>query len=531
MKQGKVIWLVLIPVLLVAAVVILILIPWMRSSGDLHGLLRLGVPATAFAWTLLLWAALHRLTWQIAALWKCRTDPHGSRDEELPDSALPRFAVFYTTCDDLVESCLRSCVKQDYPADRMNVFVCDDSTDAKARLAVDQILVECPAARLIRRDRHAGFKAGNLNHAFKESGGDAYDWIVLVDADQMLPPSYLRALAGDVRTVEDDVAFVQSGQIPENAIPARDENGFQSVMRPEVRMLFERDLPWRHAAGFYPFLGHAGAVRGSLWRRVGGFPESVSEDMAFAMALHEHGLRGEPAATSRSSDGIPENFSAFVVRLSKYAAGAAELLTRYFPRYLRSRADMAEKIDLGAWLCGYALFPVLLVILPAATWLNWKVWSEGLAILPPMLAAGFVGMFLVSFAPLISVTNSLGSACRHWFWSFAVYGAALPVAAYAFVVHLFGRPRFRCTPKGGRAAPRHVLAGTLTCLTGLSLVFLAVLWPSPFSWVTASFGSAQILFPWLRHLHGERANVVRALAWLPGLLFAWGVASVWLRGS
>jgi cellulose synthase/poly-beta-1,6-N-acetylglucosamine synthase-like glycosyltransferase len=531
MNHRKAIWPILIPPLLVAAAVALVLFPWMKAGGDLHGALVFIVTAAAMAWIFLLWVGLHRLTWQIAALWKCTTDQPESGNEAVPDAALPRFAIFYTTCDDLVESCLRSCVEQDYPAERMDVFVCDDSADPGARLAVDQMVAECPTARLIRRDQRAGFKAGNLNHAFEKSAGDAYDWIVLVDADQMLPPSYLRALAKDARGASQDVAFLQSGQVPEAEFPSRKENLFQSVMRPEVHMLFERDLPWRYAAGFYPFLGHAGAVRSSIWQRVGGFPLSVSEDMAFAMALHGHGLRGVPAATSRSSDGIPENFSAFVVRLSKYAAGAAELLTRYFPAYLKSPAHVVEKVDLGAWLCGYALFPVLLVTLPVATWLNHQVWSEGLAILPPVLAAGFVGMFLVSFAPLISVTASWGGAIKHWFWSFAAYAAAMPVAAFSFVIHLFGRPRFRCTPKGGRASPRHILAGALTCLTGLSLVLLALLWASPFGWVTASFGSAQMMFPLLLHLHRERGFAVRLLVWLPGLLFAWGIASVWLRGS
>ena len=530
MQNRKSSWLSLIPALLMV-VVAGINISWLASRPKLDALVFAVALVIALDWFFIQWVALHRLTFQIASLWRCR-----SRDQapqELPGRPL-RFAIFYATCDDLVESCLLSCLSQDYPAEQFGVFVCDDSTAEGSRAAVDRLCAEKGMKPPLRRPPGTGFKAANLNYAYRACAGGSWDWIVIVDADQMLPRTYLRALADDVAGTPPEVCFIQSGQLPEGVLSGQVQTPFQTAMRLERLMLFERDLPWRYEAGFYPFLGHCGAVRSTAWERLGGFPECVSEDMAFTMAAHRKGLRGAPAVKSRSLDGVPKDFPAFVVRLNKYAAGAAELLVRHFPAYLSSRAQFVEKADLGAWLGSYAALPLLFLSIAPTTWLNWRIWNEGLVQLDPTLASAFVGMFLLSFAPLISVSESPWSAVRHWVWSFAIYNAALPVAACSFVVHLFRSPRFQCTPKGTRPSPPHVVAGILTCVAGLSLVALALFCWSPFSLITLSFGLAQVLFPLFRLLHiqlGIAAFLSRLLIWIPGLLFAAGVLLMWLRGS
>ena len=40
------------------------------------------------------------------------------------------------------------------------------------------------------------------------------------------------------------------------------------------------------------FLGHGAVLRRRCWGVVGGFPEIVSEDLAYAIRIREHGWRG-----------------------------------------------------------------------------------------------------------------------------------------------------------------------------------------------------------------------------------------------
>ena len=484
----------------------------------------------------MLWWAMHRLAFQLAALWHCgRDDARKTRSHAGSDNAkVQRFAIFYTTCDDFVPECLESCLLQEYPKESFTVVVCDDSRDPDCQAEIARVCDGKDGVELLRRGSRRGFKAGNLNHAFAVLGHREVDWIIIVDADQKLPKDFLGEIAKDTISAPEDVAFIQAGQQVREETPPMRATRFQAVMRPNVLMLFERDLPWRGVGGFYPFLGHGGAIRAAAWRQLGGFPECVSEDMAFTMAVHQRGWRGTPALHARSWDASPQDFAAFVVQLSKYAAGAAELLVRHYPRYLCGPANLIEKADAGIWLASYSLFPILLANLPLSAWLSHRIWHDGLVLLESNLAVGFIGMFLLSFPPLISVTPSMWKAIRHWFWSFAVYNAALPAAAWSFLLHLWKRPDFNRTPKGDWSSPRLRLTGLITALSGIVYLTLAARWSSPFSLLVGAAGMSQALFPILRFLHierGIRGTVSRLIVWIPGLMFLAGVVAMWLLGS
>ena len=43
---------------------------------------------------------------------------------------------------------------------------------------------------MVRRESRAGFKAGNLNNYLK--GRTDYDYFVVLDSDEVIPPSFLR---------------------------------------------------------------------------------------------------------------------------------------------------------------------------------------------------------------------------------------------------------------------------------------------------------------------------------------------------
>lgn len=522
----------------------------------------------AWVWLIILWWSLHQLTFQLAALLKLPvaagarlpSPPTGGTPDPLPSlpaaggdprqtpaSALAavsepavRFALFYLTCNDFDPGACRSCLDQSYDPERYSVLVCDDSDDPAMRAEVADFIAANPRLKLSRRGTRQGFKAGNLNHAFGSDESGYAAWIVIIDADQVLPDTYLQDLARSIAGLPEDVAFVQTAHDPKPAIRKAPGAGlgdtiFQDAIGPEIRLFYQRDLCWRQKYGFLPALGHGLAVRSEAWRKLGGFPLLVSEDYAFSLEVSNRRWRGIYLATIRSQEAFPCSFRAFVIRLRKFAGGSAELLRRSLWTFLSGPASGVEKLDFAMLILWYPLLPLILAnsFLSAFVCHHW--WSLGVSALHPLLPYLFLGMFLLTFPIVVSATGSSGSALRYWFWSAAVYSAALPLAAGRFLLHMVTPPRFEVTPKREDRGhpPRLIAASVLTPLLGLVAVALSLRWWSPFTPVLAGYGTAYSMFPMLLALHrpGLMGKLARAVVWLPGALFLLALVTMWRWGK
>ncbi len=92
----------------------------------------------------------------------------------------------------VAERLIRAAAALDYPADRLEIQVLDDSTD-ETRDIVARVVAERRAAgvaiRHVRRDDRTGFKAGALEHGLALAGGQL---IAIFDADFVPQASFLR---------------------------------------------------------------------------------------------------------------------------------------------------------------------------------------------------------------------------------------------------------------------------------------------------------------------------------------------------
>jgi membrane glycosyltransferase len=149
-----------------------------------------------------LWWALHHLTFQLAGLWKRK-----SAASE-PPARDTRFAILYVTCDDFQDDACLSCVKQDYPAGLFQVLICDDSSEKRQyRQRIDEFRESNPQVVVVRRAPNADFKAGNLNNAFANHIPPEIEWVVVADADEILPSDYLWSLASVVAQQDNNTAL------------------------------------------------------------------------------------------------------------------------------------------------------------------------------------------------------------------------------------------------------------------------------------------------------------------------------------
>jgi cellulose synthase/poly-beta-1,6-N-acetylglucosamine synthase-like glycosyltransferase len=410
------------------------------------------------------------------------------------------------------------------------VLICDDGQHAEP---VDAFARERPDVTVIRRGNRLGFKAGNLNFAFDHAIDETVEWIVIADADQVLPPDYLSHMARAIEDVPSSVAFVQgahdsTGETSGSTAPTI----FQDALKYDIRLFYQRDLAWRESCGFLPFLGHGAAVSAAAWRSIGGFPELVSEDYAFALRISASGLKSHYADTVRSFEAFPKDFGAFVVRLKKFAGGSAQLIRREAWRFARSPASRVEKLDVAMLFLWYPLMPLVIANGLLSAFVCSRLWTLGIGALHPALPYVFLGMFILAAPVVRSVTDGYAAASRYWFWSTAVYTATLPMASWSFLRGLVIEPEFQPTPKGDAPTGRFRTAGVMTALLGLVCLNRAVAWWSPFSPLLVGYGVAYLSFPVLFHLHkpGTLGAIARASVFLPGAALIVALLTMWFWG-
>ncbi len=246
-------------------------------------------------------------------------------------------AVLYTTCNDFVEASALSCVRLEYPDFR--VYILDDSSDAGFKKRIDRFAAQHDNVRVVRRADRVGFKAGNLNHALRRIVTEPL--FVIADSDEILPRNFLQRLVPKMN------ADPRCGFIQANHRCADRGTRLQRDMSFGIDVHWKWYQPLRNRFGFVMFLGHGALLRRSCWEKVGGFPEVVSEDLAYAIAIRERGYYGIFAEDVVCFEEFPETVRAFRVRHVKWTRGTCEFLHHYGLNLLRSRRmSWSEKFDI-----------------------------------------------------------------------------------------------------------------------------------------------------------------------------------------
>lgn len=260
------------------------------------------------------------------------------RTMDLPQPA-PAVALLYTTCNDFVADSLHSCLDQDYP--NFALYILDDSSDPDYRRMVDEFAVaHRDRVRVVRRPDRRGFKAGNLNHGLAEAGINE-PFFALVDADEILPPDFLR------RLVPRMLADTRCGYIQANhRHNPNNPSALARHMGPGIDSHWRWYQPLRNDYGFVMLLGHGALIRRQAWVDAGGFPELVSEDLAFALNVRKQGWHGRFAEDVVCLEDFPETVRAFRVRHMKWTRGTCEFLSKEMWGMLRSpNISWVEKVD------------------------------------------------------------------------------------------------------------------------------------------------------------------------------------------
>jgi membrane glycosyltransferase len=483
---------------------------------------------------------------------------------------MPAVALLYTTCNDFVETSVISCVEQDY--EHYRLYILDDGSNPEHRARIDAFAAaHANRVQVVRREDKRAYKAGNLNYALATVAREPF--FALVDADEILPKNFLKALVPRIQAMP-DCGFIQANHCSNPAA----ETALARDLGAGVDSHWRWYHPLRNDYGFVMLLGHGALIRRQTWLDAGGFPELVSEDLAFALRARESGWRGRFAEDVLCWEEFPSDVRAFRVRHMKWTRGTCEFLSREAGRLLKSkRLSWVEKLDILLPTLNLPLsFLFFLFVLDAnilltqffgeMDWMTWVVrgqeWRVPVMRLDPAFAVlNRPDLYLVTLVALLSpvlcfVIDLWRRPLRLWSFlakSTALYGALGPLSSIGVV--LFGLTRravFHVTAEKARAGtedganvkagtgvlalaarlsnelrqfafrshPDYMLVQTLEIAIGATLVTLACATVQlPF----LGLALAYLLLPLLHHWRWDSIGV-RALVQIPFFLIVVGIA-------
>jgi cellulose synthase/poly-beta-1,6-N-acetylglucosamine synthase-like glycosyltransferase len=341
----------------------------------------------------------------------------------------------------------------DYPADRLEIQVLDDSTDDTPQL----LAAALPRLRhkgfhvvyLHRRER-TGFKAGALAAGLEQARGE---FIAIFDADFVPPPAFLRQTIpyfADPR-----VAVVQTrwGHL----------NREYSLLTRAQALAIDGHFGVEQAARcwgnlFLNFNGSAGVWRAAAIHDAGGWAaDTLTEDLDLSYRAQLRGWRILYRPELVCPAELPVLITAFKSQQRRWAKGSIQTAIKLLPIVLRARLPRWTKYQACIHLTYYLIYPLMLTVLLLLV----PLFSLH-ALPPPTAAVEGLGLAfgLATFGPgslLVYAQRALDAAEWRRAWGLAalmVIGIGISWSMCAAVVSAFwgGDGEFERTPKFGIGA-------------------------------------------------------------------------------
>ncbi|CAN5640295.1 glycosyltransferase family 2 protein [soil metagenome] len=334
-----------------------------KTAGNISPLYRLD----AFDWTILIlyFAILTVLAIyggyrvkQVIDFWRYRKFtpvPKGKfAEEDLPviTVQLPLFNEMY-----VVERLVNAVTEIDYPRNKFEIQVLDDSTDETVKLA------EATVARYaqqgfdisyLHRSDRTGFKAGALEQGLKVAKGEL---LAIFDADFVPKPDCLRKLVDFFTDPMVGCAQMRWSHI----------NGdYNLLTRLQTIMLdghFVVEQTTRNrTGGFFNFNGTAG-----IWRRraivlSGGWQhDTLTEDTDLSFRAQLMGWKFVYLLDEEAPAEIPVEINAFKAQQRRWAKGVMQVGIKLYPRIWGAPLPFRVKLEMFFRLTGNISYPLMIV--------------------------------------------------------------------------------------------------------------------------------------------------------------------------
>jgi cellulose synthase/poly-beta-1,6-N-acetylglucosamine synthase-like glycosyltransferase len=394
-----------------------------------------------------------------AAKWN---EPPARFDEDKLPSVTIQLPIFNEQF--VIDRLIDACCRLDYPRDRFEIQVLDDSTDETTVVA--QQIVERysrgfagmepqPVTYIHRTNRH-GFKAGALDAGLNSAKGE---FVAIFDADFVPPREWVMQVIHHFAAPE--VGMVQTRWTHLN----RDYSFLTQVEAILLDGHFVLEHGGRSRAGvFFNFNGTAGMWRRETIGSAGGWQhDTLTEDTDLSYRAQMVGWTFKYLQDVECPAELPIEMTAFKTQQARWAKGLSQTGKKILPRVMKSDQRWHTKLEAWYHLTANLSYPLMIILsvllMPAMIIRSWQGWLQMILIDLPLFMASTMSIssfYLVSQKELFP---------KSWFKTFLylpflmALGVGLTITNTKAVMEaLFGvqtafarTPKYRVAKKGEKS--------------------------------------------------------------------------------
>ena len=258
----------------------------------------------------------------------------------------------------VVERLIDAVAALDYPRDRLEIQVLDDSTD-KTRTIVAQSVKRWAMrgmriVQLHRKDRN-GFKAGALEQGLRRASGEL---IAIFDADFVPASDFLKIVVPEFKNNRVGMVQARWGHI----------NDTYSLLTRVQAIFLDAHFVLEHGARyfgqcFFNFNGTAGIWRRSAIEQSGGWQhDTLTEDLDLSYRAQMAGWKFIFLQDLVVPAEIPVEMNAFKIQQYRWAKGSVQTCLKILPSLFKSAIPFRVKMESFFHLTANFNYPLLLIL-------------------------------------------------------------------------------------------------------------------------------------------------------------------------
>ncbi|HKP84373.1 MAG TPA: glycosyltransferase [Pyrinomonadaceae bacterium] len=275
------------------------------------------------------------------------------------EAELPRITVQLPLFNELyvVDRLLKAVTAIDYPREKLEIQVLDDSTDETVRVAeavVAKYKEQGFDIHYIHRSDRTGFKAGALENGNKSAKGEL---LAIFDADFVPKPNCLRKLVDFFTDPMVGCAQMRWSHI---------NGSYNLLTRLQTIMLdghFVVEQTTRNrTGGFFNFNGTAGIWRRQAIELSGGWQhDTLTEDTDLSFRAQLMGWKFVYLLDEEAPAEIPVEINAFKAQQRRWAKGVMQVGLKLYPRIWLAPLPFRVKLEMFFRLTGNISYPLMII--------------------------------------------------------------------------------------------------------------------------------------------------------------------------
>jgi cellulose synthase/poly-beta-1,6-N-acetylglucosamine synthase-like glycosyltransferase len=262
----------------------------------------------------------------------------------------------------VVERLLAAVSQIDYPQEKLEIQILDDSTDETTEIArreAGRLRHSGFRVEVLRRGNRIGFKAGALNHGLEQAKGEFF---LILDADFIPPPNILQETVHYFTDPAIGMIQTRWGHI---------NRGYSLLTRAQAilldgHLLLEQTARSR-TGRFFNFNGTAGLWRRSCIEQAGGWQhDTLTEDLDLSYRAQLNGAKFLFLSDIVTPAELPVDMSGFRSQQHRWTKGSIQTCKKVLPLIWKSRLPWWIKLEAIVHLTSnfaYLLLAFLCVLL------------------------------------------------------------------------------------------------------------------------------------------------------------------------